>query len=70
MRMADAGKGHLIVGAVFALLSLAAAIVLAVTQTHAIGAMSALGFAAYFFGVWGGVEIGRYIEALRRGPRD
>jgi hypothetical protein len=69
MEIAEAGKGHLIVGSIFALLSLAAAVVLAVTQTKAIGAMSALGFAAYFFGVWGGVEIGRYIEARRAESR-
>jgi hypothetical protein len=51
------------------LLSLATAIVLALTQTETIGAIASLGLAAYFFGVWGGVEIGRYVEAQRARQR-
>lgn len=70
MRLADAGRAHLIVGVVLALLSLAAAIALVATQTETIGAISALGLAAYFFGVWGGVEIGRYVEARRHRGRE
>ena len=65
MRLADAGKVHLIVGGILELLSLAAAIVPIAAHGKTIGATSVLGFATFFFGVCGGVEIGRYIEAQR-----
>jgi len=47
------------------ILSLVIVILLISTGGKGIGVWSAWGLAIYFFGVWGGVEIGRYIEPQR-----
>lgn len=52
----QATKGHLIVGAVLVLLSLANLVADIVFQIRILSIL------VYFFGVWGGVEIGRYLE--------
>ena len=52
----QATKGHLIVGAILALLSLGCLIADLVFQ------LRILSFLIHFFGVWGGVELGRYLE--------
>ena len=52
----QATKGHLIVGAILALLSLGAFIATFFFQN------SIISFLIFFFGVWGGVELGRYLE--------
>jgi hypothetical protein len=57
MKLAKAGKGHLIVGVIFSLVSLTLGILLLFFS------VSFFGLLTYFFGVWGGVEIGRYIES-------
>lgn len=57
MRMnQQATRGHLIVGAILVLLSLAAFIATLFLDA------SYLPFLIFFFGVWGGVELGRYLE--------
>lgn len=60
MKLAKAGKTHLIVGIILVFISLASAISLIFID------FKYLGIAAYFFGTWGGVEIGRYVEARLR----
>ena len=52
----QATKGHLIVGAILALLLLGAFIATLFFQN------SVISFLIFFFGVWGGVELGRYLE--------
>ena len=52
----QATKGHLIVGAILVLLALGSAIAATVTGR------AALSFLVFFFGVWGSVELGRYLE--------
>jgi hypothetical protein len=52
----QATKGHLIVGAVLVALSLGAFITTFFLNTRIIS------FLIFFFGVWGGVELGRYLE--------
>ena len=52
----QATNGHLIVGAILALLSLGSFIA---TFFFSSGIIS---FLIFFFGVWGGVELGRYLE--------
>lgn len=52
----EATKGHLIVGAVLIFLSIISMIVSMVIASQI------LIFLIFFFGVWGGVEIGRYLE--------
>ncbi len=51
-----ATKGHLIVGAVLILLSLASMMACMFTVSKI------LTFLIFLFGVWGGVEVGRYLE--------
>ena len=70
MKLADAGLGHLVVGLILAVLSLALAMVVFSTQSDTGGAPSALSFAIFFSGVWGGVEVGRYVEAKRHAERN
>ena len=53
----QATKGHLIVGSALILLSLGSLIVSLILDTKI------LPFLVFFFGVWGGVETGRYLEA-------
>jgi hypothetical protein len=52
----QATKGHLIVGAILVGLALGSAI-----GTLVLG-LNAVAFLVFFFGVWGGVELGRYLE--------
>jgi hypothetical protein len=52
----QANKGHLVTGILLVLLSLIS--MLAVLFLHS----SILTFLIFFFGVWGGVETGRYLE--------
>jgi hypothetical protein len=51
-----ATKGHLIVGMILVILSLAS---LVITYIHE---APILKISIFFLGVWGGVEIGRYLE--------
>jgi hypothetical protein len=52
----QATRGHLIVGAILVVVSLASAIAcLSLGLTWLAGLV-------FFFGVWGGVELGRYLE--------
>jgi len=59
----QATRGHLVVGAILVGLALAAAIA-GLWWRH-----PATAFLTFFFGVWGGVELGRYLEhtLTRRG---
>ena len=52
----SATKGHLIVGAILVAISLACFIANLYVQRNM------LSFLIFFFGVWGGVELGRYLE--------
>jgi hypothetical protein len=52
----QATRGHLVVGAILVGLALAAAVA-GLWWRH-----PATGFLIFFFGVWGGVELGRYLE--------
>jgi hypothetical protein len=52
----QATKGHLIVGALLICLSLCCLI------AHVLFQVKVLPFLIFFFGVWGGVELGRYLE--------
>jgi hypothetical protein len=54
----QATKAHMVVGALLVLLSLGAFI--ATLFIH----QDIVTFLVFFFGVWGGVEIGRYLEFL------
>ncbi len=60
MKLAKAVKGHLIVGVLLSLISLTLGILLLFFS------VSVFGILTYFFGVWGGVEIGRYIESRNK----
>lgn len=52
----QATRGHLIVGAIPVVVSLASAVAcLSLGRTWLAGLV-------FFFGVWGGVELGRYLE--------
>jgi len=53
----QATKGHLMVGSALILLSLSCSIASLLLDNKI------LPFLVFFFGVWGGVEIGRYLEA-------
>ena len=53
----EASFGHLIVGAILVAISL----VLAIVQLFHFA--NYFGLLIHFFGVWGGVEIGRYVES-------
>jgi hypothetical protein len=53
----QATKGHLFVGIILVLLSLGAFIA-TLLFPHGI-----ISFLIFFFGVWGGIETGRYLEA-------
>ncbi len=55
----EATKGHLIVGVILVLLALGSLVTYHVTQWSFLPAM------IFFFGVWGGVELGRYLEHWR-----
>jgi hypothetical protein len=52
----QASKGHLIVGAILVLLSLGCFIATFFLQ------QKIFSFLIFFFGIWGGVELGRYLE--------
>ena len=54
----QATKGHLIVGAILILLALGSML-----AGMLLGAKILL-FLVFFFGVWGGVETGRYLESF------
>ena len=57
----EATKGHLIAGALLILFSLGSMLACMII------ASKILAFLIFFFGVWGGVETGRYIEfALKK----
>jgi multidrug efflux pump subunit AcrB len=59
MKIAErAGKGHLVVGAVLIALSLGSMVATLITGLAWPAAL------VFFFGVWGGVETGRYLEAM------
>ena len=53
----QATKGHLIVGITLILLSLGSLITSFILDTQLFP------FLIFFFGVWGGIETGRYLEA-------
>jgi len=53
---AQAGRGHLLVGSLLAVGALAATV-----GTIALS-LPALALLAFFFGVLGGIELGRYVE--------
>ena len=53
----QATKGHLIVGSALILLALSSLIASFILDTQI------LPFLVFFFGVWGGIETGRYLEA-------
>jgi hypothetical protein len=53
----NATKGHLIIGIVLILLSLGSFLASLMLDTKI------LPFLIFFFGVWGGIETGRYLEA-------
>jgi hypothetical protein len=60
----SATKGHLIVGSILVLLSLGSLIASLAFQN------GVFPFLVFFFGIWGGVELGRYLEhwmSLRTG---
>lgn len=60
----QASKVHLIVGSILVFLSLASCILsLFFTQTI-------FAFLIFFFGVWGGVELGRYLEHVMQLKND
>jgi len=52
----EATKGHLIMGGVLILLSL---ICMIICMVNPLGILIVL---IFFFGVWGGIETGRYLE--------
>jgi hypothetical protein len=52
----QATKGHLIAGVILVVLSLASLVTTFFLQTSIVKIL------IFFFGVWGGVEIGRYLE--------
>lgn len=52
----QATKGHLLVGIILVLLSITVMVLDFIYQ------LRFLSFGVYFFGVWGGVELGRYLE--------
>ena len=54
----QATKGHLVVGTILVLLSLGSFVV---TFFVPFGIVT---FLIFFFGVWGGLELGRYLEHL------
>jgi hypothetical protein len=59
----QATKGHLVAGAALIFLSFASMIVSLFTASQI------LVFLIFFFGVWGGVETGRYLEfSLKNKP--
>jgi hypothetical protein len=66
MKLSKTGRGHIIVGAILVAISISIAIALFVTQLNPIGGIAALGFAIFFNGTWGGVEIGRVVESKFR----
>jgi len=51
-----AGRGHLIVGSILVVGALAAAIV------SVVASVPILALLVFFMGVWGGVEVGRWLE--------
>lgn len=53
----QATKGHLLVGSALILLALGSSIASLILDTKI------LPFLIFFFGVWGGVETGRYLES-------
>jgi len=53
----QATKGHLMVGITLILLSLSSLIASLILDTKI------LPFLVFFFGVWGGIETGRYLES-------
>jgi hypothetical protein len=53
----QAAKGHLMVGIILVLLALSSLIASLVLDAKI------LPFLVFFFGVWGGIETGRYLEA-------
>ncbi|MBM3151142.1 MAG: hypothetical protein FJZ96_02880 [Chloroflexi bacterium] len=53
----QATKGHLMVGITLILLSLSSLIATLILDTNI------LPFLVFFFGVWGGIETGRYLES-------
>ena len=59
----QATKGHLIVGSALILLSLGSLIASLILGTKI------LPFLVFFFGVWGGVEAGRYLEYSMKNSR-
>lgn len=62
VKLAKAGKGHLILGIVLVVLSLTLGILSIFYHVPYFGLLT------YFFGVWGGVETGRFIESRQKYP--
>ena len=58
VQLAKAGKAHFIAGGILILLSLSFGILSFFYY------VKWFGIATYFFGVWGGVEVGRYLESF------
>ena len=54
----QATKGHLILGVILVLLSLSSFIAAFFVQQNIVP------FLIFFFGVWGGVELGRFLEFM------
>jgi hypothetical protein len=59
----QAGRGHLVVGLLLAVVALVAAIV------SVVAGVAALALVVFFLGVWGGVELGRWLEHSLTGRR-
>lgn len=60
MGLAKVGKGHTIIGSILAGLALLSAFFGLVLNTPGFG------FLVFFFGIWGGIEIGRVVESKFR----
>jgi hypothetical protein len=58
MKISKASKTHLVIGLILILISLTIGIISFWIYEKYFALL------AYFFGTWGGVEIGRYIESL------
>jgi hypothetical protein len=64
MKLGKAGKGHLIVGILLCLASLTFGFLLFFFS------VAYFGLLVFFFGVWGGVEIGRFIESRMKNEKN
>lgn len=58
MKLKKASKGHLVIGLALVLISLTIGVISFWIYEKYFALL------AYFFGTWGGVEVGRYVESL------